>query len=94
MPSATRSFRWRISIRSVIPGMLRRSSLVRIGCSERRQRMVPFHRPSTMESAASSGQSEISFLDTGIGFMLTTLSVHPSASVDRSILSDMQELKL
>jgi hypothetical protein len=47
-----------------------------------------------MESAASSGQSEISFFDTGIGFMLTTLSVHPSASADGLILSDIQEWKL
>lgn len=62
----TRSFRWRMSMRSVMPRMLRSSSLVRIGPSERRQRIVPFHRPSMTESIASIGHSEISFLETGI----------------------------
>jgi uncharacterized membrane protein len=33
MPSRTSSCRWRISIRSVMPGMLRRNSLVRSGPS-------------------------------------------------------------
>jgi hypothetical protein len=48
-----------------MPGMLRRSSLVRIGASDKRQRMVPFQRPSITESMASMGQGEISFFETG-----------------------------
>lgn len=52
-------------MRSVMPGMLRRSSLVRMGRSERRHRMVPFQRPSMTDSMASMGQGEISFFDTG-----------------------------
>ena len=53
-------------MRSVISGMLRRNSLVRIGRSQRRQRMVPFHRPSMTDNVASIGHSEISFFETGI----------------------------
>ena len=48
------------------------------GPSERRQRMVPFHWPSTTESVASMGHGELSFLETGIDAslpVLTTLSV-------------------
>jgi len=53
-----------MSIRSVMPGMLRRSCAVRIGPSRSRHRMVPFHRPSITDSAASIGQSLTSFFDT------------------------------
>ena len=69
-----------MSIRSVMPGMLRRSSAVRIGPSHSRQRMVPFQRPSITDSAASIGQSLTSFFDTaiaapGLASILTNLSV-------------------
>ena len=67
IPSRTSSCRCRISIRSVIPGMLRLNSLVRIGPSVNRHRMVPFQRPSITDSIASIGHSEISFFETGIG---------------------------
>src|SRR6266702_3442914 len=72
-----------MSMRSVMPGMLRRSSLVRMGPSERRHRMVPFQRPSTTESMASMGHSETSFFETGMGLLrvLTTLSVRLRESV-------------
>ena len=53
-------------MRSVISGMLRRNSLVRIGPSDKRQRMVPFHRPSMTDNIASIGHSETSFFETGI----------------------------
>ncbi|MGA8630974.1 MAG: hypothetical protein WB573_11530 [Terracidiphilus sp.] len=66
IPSPTSSCRCRISIRSVIPGMLRLNSLVRIGPSVKRHRMVPFQRPSITDSMASIGHSEISFFDTGM----------------------------
>ncbi|MCT7363546.1 hypothetical protein A7G45_12130 [Mycolicibacterium llatzerense] len=68
-----------MSMRSVMSGMLRRSSAVRIGPSESRHRMVPFQRPSTTERAASIGHSPISFFDTAtvhlLVIMLTNLSV-------------------
>ncbi len=67
IPSCTSSCKWRISIRSVIPGMLRRSSLVRIGPSDRRHRIVPFQRPSMIDSMASMGHAEHSFFETGMG---------------------------
>ena len=54
-----------MSIRSVMPGMLRLSSAVRIGPSHSRQRIVPFQRPSITDSAVSIGQSLTSFFDTG-----------------------------
>jgi hypothetical protein len=50
----------------VIPGMLRRSSLVRMGPSNSRHRIVPFQRPSTTESMASIGHGDISFFETDI----------------------------
>jgi hypothetical protein len=53
-------------MRSVISGMLRRNSPVRIGQLERRQRMVPFHRPSMTDSMAMIGHGEHSFFETGI----------------------------
>jgi len=53
-----------MSMRSVMPGMLRRSSAVRIGPSVSRHRMVPFQRPSTTDKAASIGHSPTSFFDT------------------------------
>jgi hypothetical protein len=54
--------------------MLRRSSLVRIGLSNSRHRIVPFsrhrivpfQRPSTTDSMASIGHGDISFFETGI----------------------------
>ena len=52
--------------------MLRRNSLVRIGPAQRRHKIVAFQRPSITESAASTGQGEISFLDTGKKPPLTT----------------------
>lgn len=55
-----------MSMRSVMPGMLRRSSLVRMGPSESLHNMVPFQRPSMTESMASMGQGEISFFETGM----------------------------
>ncbi|ORV52776.1 hypothetical protein AWC05_25315 [Mycobacterium florentinum] len=56
IPASTSSCRCRISIRSVMPGMLRRNSAVRIGPSDSRHRIVPFQRPSITDSAASIGQ--------------------------------------
>jgi hypothetical protein len=56
----------RISIRSVMPVMLRLSSAVRIGPSHSRHRIVPFQRPSITDSAASIGQSPTSFFDTAV----------------------------
>jgi hypothetical protein len=53
------------SIRSVISGMLRRSSLVRMGPFDSRQRMVPFQRPSITDNMASIGHGESSFFETG-----------------------------
>jgi len=66
-PAATNSCRCRISIRSVISGMLRRSSAVRIGPSASRHKMVPFQRPSITDSAASIGHSPIWVFDTATG---------------------------
>jgi hypothetical protein len=45
--------------------MLRCSSLVRIGPSHSRHRIVPFHRPSITDNIASIGHGEISFFETG-----------------------------
>ena len=53
-------------MRSVISGMLRRSSAVRIGPSTSRHRMVPFHRPSITVSAVSIGHSLMPFFETAI----------------------------
>src|SRR5579863_8528329 len=94
MPSRTSSCRWRISMRSVISGMLRRNSLVRIGRSDRRHRIVPFQRPSITASMASIGQGEHSFFETGTGLslILTNLSVHPPESVYSRCESHTQEL--
>jgi len=61
-----------MSMRSVISGMLRRSSAVRIGPSNSRQRMVPFHRPSITVSVVSIGHSLISFFDTAMVSLSTT----------------------
>jgi len=46
--------------------MLLRSSLVRIGPSESRHKIVPFQRPSITDSIASIGHAEISFFETAI----------------------------
>jgi len=62
-----------MSMRSVMSGMLRRSSAVRIGPSASRHRMVPFHRPSITERAASIGHSPISFFDTAMTALLKVL---------------------
>ena len=53
-------------MRSVMSGMLRRNSAVRIGPSSSRHMMVPFQRPSITVSAASIGQSLTPFFDTAI----------------------------
>src|SRR6266480_353722 len=53
-------------MRSVIPGMERLSSLVRLGRSCRRHRIVPFQRPSMTRIIASTGHSPASFFETGI----------------------------
>src|SRR6185437_9004608 len=66
IPSSTISCKWRISIRSVIPGMLRPNSLVRIGPPSSLHKIVPFQRPSMTDSIESIGQAETSFLETGI----------------------------
>src|SRR5215470_2875482 len=66
IPSSTISCRWRISIRSVISGMFRLNSLVRIGPLSSLHKIVPFQRPSMTDNIESIGQAEISFLETGI----------------------------
>jgi hypothetical protein len=58
-----------MSMRSLISGMLRRNSAVRIGPSCNRHRMVPFHRPSMTVSAVSIGHSLTPFLDTAISLL-------------------------
>jgi len=64
-------------MRSVIPGMERFSSLVRLGLSCRRHRIVPFQRPSMTRIIASTGHSETSFLETDIlDPILTNMTVH------------------
>ncbi len=64
------------AFRSVIPGMERRSSLVRLGPSCRRQRIVPFQRPSITRIIASTGHSPASFFETDICFpKLTNMTV-------------------
>ncbi|WP_236735344.1 hypothetical protein [Mycolicibacterium peregrinum] len=55
-----------MSIRSVMSGMLRRSSAVRIGPSDNRHRIVPFQRPSITDNVASIGHSPTSFLETAM----------------------------
>jgi hypothetical protein len=68
-----------MSMRSVMSGMLRRSSEVRMGPSIRRHRMVPFHRPSITVNAASIGHSLMPFFETATAppehFTLPDLSV-------------------
>ena len=66
IPSCTNSCKWRISMRSVISGMLRLNSLVRIGPLSSLHKIVPFQRPSMTDSIVSIGQGEISFFETGI----------------------------
>jgi len=66
IPSSTISCKWRISMRSVISGMLRLNSLVRIGPLSSLHKIVPFQRPSMTDSIESIGQAETSFLETGI----------------------------
>src|SRR4029078_3685114 len=66
IPSSTISYKWRISMRSVISGMLRLNSLVRIGPLSSLHKIVPFQRPSITDSIESIGQGEISFFETGI----------------------------
>src|SRR5580704_7560297 len=99
MPFCTSSCRCRISILSVIPGMLRRSSLVRMGPSDSLHRIVPFQRPSITESMASMGHWGISFFETAIlhflplsaKAVLTSLSVQTSESVYRRPRLNVQE---
>ena len=55
-----------MSIRSVMSGMLRRNSAVRIGPFCNRHRIVPFHRPSMTVSAVSIGHSLTPFFDTAM----------------------------
>ena len=73
--SATISCRWRISIRSVISGMLRLNSLVRIGPLSSLHKIVPFQRPSMTDSIESIGQGETSFLETGIRRLFSQLEL-------------------
>src|ERR1700730_12476265 len=96
IPSRTRSWRCRISILSVISGMLRRNSLVRKGPSESRHRIVPFHRPSITDNIASITQAEHSFFDTGIvlPYTLTYLSEHLSVSEYTHRASKIRERKM
>src|SRR6266446_6556271 len=55
-----------------IPGITERmSSLVRLGPSCRRHRIVPFQRPSMTRIIASTGHSPTSFFETGISFSYT-----------------------
>src|SRR5277367_253804 len=54
-----------------MPGMQRLSSLVRLGPSSRRHRIVPFQRPSMTRIIASTGHSPSSFFETGIGCSYT-----------------------
>src|SRR6266550_4398551 len=58
-------------MRSVIPGIERLSSLVRLGPSCRRHRIVPFQRPSMTRIIASTGHSPTSFFETAIFFSYT-----------------------
>src|SRR5712675_1471022 len=51
--------------------MERLSSLVRLGPSWRRHRIVPFQRPSMTRIIASTGHSPTSFFETGIFFSCT-----------------------
>jgi hypothetical protein len=53
-------------MRSVMSGMLRRSSAVRIGPSRSRHRIVPFQRPSMTVSVVSIGHSLTPFFETAI----------------------------
>ena len=76
-------------MRSVMSGMLRRNSAVRIGPSSSRHMMVPFQRPSITVSAASIGQSLTPFFDTAITasnraakFVSTLFSVSIATRVD------------
>ena len=67
-----------MSIRSLMPGIARRSSLVRIGRSPRSQRIVPFHRPRITLRAVSTGQcSIVSGGRTGEAVMASTLVLTP-----------------
>src|ERR1700722_5247655 len=75
IPSSTISCRWRISIRSVISGMLRLNSLVRIGPLSSLHKIVPFQRPSMTDSIESIGQGETSFLETGIRRLFSQLEL-------------------
>lgn len=89
IPSSTISCKCRISMRSVISGMLRLNSLVRIGPPSNLDKIVPFQRPSMTDSIESIGQGETSFLETGIclpdcltqtdNFVSTTTCVHTLA---------------
>src|SRR5258708_26274466 len=82
-------------MRSVIPGMERLSSLVRLGPSCRRHRIVPFQRPSMTRIIASTGHSPTSFFETGISSSftgkydstLTLVSIHHTLRVMEAFLS-------
>src|SRR6266705_3378570 len=83
-------------MRSVIPGMERLSSLVRLGRSCRRHRIVPFQRPSMTRIIASTGHSPTSFFETGIfpsntdkyDSTLTLVSIHYTLRVMEVFLSN------
>src|SRR6202140_4384417 len=83
-------------MRSVIPGMERLSSLVRLGPSCRRHRIVPFQRPSMTRIIASTGHSPFSFFETGIfpsntdkyDSTLTLVSIHHTLRVMEVFLSN------
>src|SRR6266404_6616738 len=83
-------------MRSVIPGMERLSSLVRLGPSCRRHRIVPFQRPSMTRIIASTGHSPTSFFETGIfpsntdkyDSTLTLVSIHHTLRVMEVFLSN------
>src|SRR6185437_9691670 len=87
-------------MRWVIPGIVRCSSLVRIGPSDSLHRIVPFHRPSMTDSMASIGQAEISFFETAIlpllnrSNPLTNLSVRMIESVYGPMASEVQERRM
>jgi hypothetical protein len=83
-------------MRSVTPGMERLSSLVRLGPSCRRHRIVPFQRPSMTRIIASTGHSPTSFFETGIfpsntdkyDSTLTLVSIHHTLRVLEVFLSN------
>src|SRR5580700_7154481 len=82
-------------MRSVIPGIERLSSLVRLGPSCSRHKIVPFQRPSMTRIIASTGHSPTSFFETAICFSytdkydstLTSDSIHHKLEVVEDFMS-------